>query len=86
MLTVTQAAAEQLKELKQNAEDGPKPLRVFRSGEGLALGHDEPGEQDHKVEREGQTLLVFDDDVSEILAERTLDVRETEQGAVLVVR
>lgn len=87
MLTVTDAAVEQLKQITVDATDEDvRPLRVFRSGEGLALGRDEAKPEDQKVEAEGQTLLVFDDEISDLLADRTLDVRDTDEGAVLVVR
>jgi hypothetical protein len=58
MLTVTESAARELKEvLTTHATDPNQVLRLDASSEGFSLGVGQPTEGDHVVESEGSAVL-----------------------------
>lgn len=84
MMTVTDPAADQLAAILEddNVEDGKIVRLVAREGE-LALGLDEQKPEDTKFEKDGKTVLCVDQQVNEVLDEKTLDVDEQQN---LVIR
>ncbi len=93
MLKVTDQAAEILKRARDGAGASPEAgLRIRRadSSQGkeneiaLALTfRDEPEAEDHTFEQGGLRVFV-EDSLVEPLSERTLDIRETDEGAELI--
>lgn len=78
MMTLTDAAAGQLAELlnDDNVDDSQCVRLVAKEGE-LALGLDEAKEEDTTFEHDGQTVLCLDQQIAELLEEKTLDVDES---------
>jgi Fe-S cluster assembly iron-binding protein IscA len=75
MLTVTDAAVAHLAEmLKQQDTPEDVAVRFVCEAQGIALQHDNEREGDTTFQHEGQTVLLLDAQVSELLAEHTLDV------------
>jgi len=84
MLTVTDPAGEHLAKLLDDAEAPEGTAARFVAGEdGLALQVDEPKEDDQNHDHQGRTVLLIDPQVAELLQDKTLDVRETEEGTAL---
>ena len=85
MLTVTEGAKQHLKKALLAGTDDPDlgiRLTVDVSGEyGMALDRETPG--DHVVEHEGSKVLLVAHNVAERLAELTLDIHDTPEGARL---
>ena len=81
MLTVTEAASAHLRRILDEAGQPEDVVaRFVREGSKAALRADTVKSGDVTFEHEGQTVLVADEAVSEMLADRTLDVQETEDG------
>ena len=81
MLTVTDQAAQYLREALTRREEGAAgSLRIVNTEEGYRLTLDDAKDGDQIFEQEGESYLVLDSEVDEALAEATLDVRESPQG------
>jgi Fe-S cluster assembly iron-binding protein IscA len=79
VLTVTEAARAHLAQLLAQ-QDVPEDIAVrfvYEEGEGIALQPDSERAGDTAFQHEGQTVLVMDAQVSELLAEDTLDLEGT---------
>ena len=72
--------------LKASGGGEGQALRLKDTGENLALEVDTPSEQDHVVEHEGTTVLVFDQQVADRVGDVVIDVQQTAQGSQLVIR
>ena len=89
MFTVTEAAGAHLAKLLAEAEtpeDENVVMRMSqgRDGFGLALGQADP--EDTTFPHEGVTVLAIDEELSQALADDTLDVETTEDGTALLIR
>lgn len=87
MLTVTERAAERLRESIEAtdiAED--QTLRLVQTDAGLELAIDEEREGDQVVQSAGRTVLVIDPEVGALVDGATLDAVEGPQGARLVLQ
>lgn len=87
MLNVTEPAAEHLARLLDDAQapDGAA-ARFVASQEGLALQVDTPKPGDDTIEHSGRTLLLLDEQVSDLLSDKVLDVEQTEEGLALTLQ
>ena len=87
MLTVTEAASAHLAGMLENADapDG-HAIRVVPSQGSIALQLDTPNSEDQAVEHGGRTVLVLDNQVQQMLGERTLDMDQTENGPALALK
>ena len=86
MLTVTEKAAEYIREVLTRKEQGaPEALRIVHAEEGYRLTLDDPKEGDQVFEREGQGYLVVDTEVGKALSDAKLDVQESPQGKSLTL-
>ena len=84
MLTVTDPACQHLAKLLEDAEAPENAAARFVAGEeGLALQVDEPKQDDQEHQHQGKTVLLIDPEMAELLQDKTLDVRETEEGTAL---
>ncbi len=87
MVHVTERARGMFKDQLDHASDGPDlALRIGAIESGLAVFPDTRKDDDQIIEHHGKTILVFDREVSEVLAGRTIDVEEHSDGAHLVLR
>ncbi len=84
MLAVTDAAVERLEEMSAQAPEGVLP-RVQQSGDKLMLAWDRAKPRDQQVSHSGSVVLVYDESLDQHLADKTLDVVETDQGAALAI-
>jgi Fe-S cluster assembly iron-binding protein IscA len=86
MLTVTDAAAEHLSGLLDQAE-APEDVAVrfvlSEEGLGLELDNERPG--DATFNHETRTVLVVDEMVNALLDNRTLDVESGDEGIALTL-
>jgi hypothetical protein len=74
MLTVTEDAGALLAEiLSQEGLSKDVAIRLVYEGEGLAMQADNERPGDDAFKYEGRTVLVVDKQISELLAENTLD-------------
>lgn len=86
MLTVTDKAAQFLREKLEQKEEGlPDALRIVQTEDGFQLTLDNPKDGDHVIEQEGQSILLVDSEVGEALEEATLDLQESAQGSALIL-
>ncbi len=78
MLTVTEAAVARLAQMlqQQGLSEGTAVRFVFE-GQGLVLQPDSEREGDAMFQYQGRTVLLLDAQVSERLAEDTLDVEDS---------
>jgi len=84
MLTVTEDARAHLVKLLEEAEAPEGSAARFVAGEeGLALQVDNPREDDQTHEHNGRPVLLMDPQIADLLQDKTLDVRETEEGTAL---
>jgi len=84
MLTLSEAAGSLLGQLLDKAEAPEDSAVRFVSGSsGLNMKVDKPHPGDAKFTHEGKTVLVLDERISELLAERTLVVKDSDTGAKL---
>jgi Fe-S cluster assembly iron-binding protein IscA len=89
MLTVTSSAKDILKEdLQTLREDEETLIRIARSSDpqqvGLFLDKEKEGDQ-VIADNEGEKLLVIDQDMGNILTEKTLNYSDTDQGMRLTL-
>jgi len=86
MLTVTDKAAQHLREnLSREEGSPPGTFRIVNSEEGYQLTLDEAKEGDQVFEHEGENYLLLDTEVGEALSSATLDVQESPQGPRLAL-
>jgi len=86
MLTLTQAAGEHLSKLLDESDANDEAaVRLVAREQGLALAADQPRPEDTTFEHDGKTVLILDQQVAEALADRTLDVQDTENGKALAI-
>lgn len=87
MLSLTPAAGEHLLKLLDEA-GAPQDAaaRFVASPEGLTLHLDKQRPGDDAVAHDGRTVLLMDEQVSELLEERTLDLEEAEDGLSLTLQ
>ena len=75
MLAVTEAASARLAQmLKQQSMPEEIAVRFVYEGQGIALRQDSERARDTTFQHEGRTALLLDAQVSELLAEDTLDL------------
>ena len=86
MLTVTERAKQQLKQILSNSVGEPDvALRMSPSGPGeFGLALDKEKEGDQVVEHEGSRVLLVGSEVADLLEGWTIDCRETAEGPLLV--
>jgi len=86
MLTVTDKAAEYLRESLTRKETGaPEALRIVQTEDGYQLTLDNPKDDDQVFEQEGQNYLLLNEEVGEALSDATLDVHESPHGLSLTL-
>lgn len=87
MLTITEAATQHLATLLERAETpADLALRVIHDGHTLGLRPDNPRPGDTTFAHQSRTVLILDEEMSALLAERTLDVQQTAEGPQLAIR
>jgi Fe-S cluster assembly iron-binding protein IscA len=89
MLTVTEAACTRLADkLAKKSADDDVALRFVRNKEkqGWALQLDKACPSDVSFSHEGRIVLVLDQRSSQLLRNRLLEVRETDEGPKLRLR
>ncbi|MFQ5895681.1 MAG: hypothetical protein ACE5JJ_07690 [Nitrospinota bacterium] len=86
MLTLTEAAGARLAYLLDEAE-APEDVavRIVLEGRNLALKLDGARPDDATFAHEGRTVLLLDQKVSQLLADDTLDVEDTDDGPKLAL-
>ena len=83
MLTVTEAASARFAQMsKQQSMPEEIAVRFVYEGQGIALQQDSERAGDTTFQHEGGTVLLLDAQVSELLAEDTLDL----EGAKLTLQ
>ena len=80
MLTVTDKAAQHLRETLKKESSPGAAFRIDNTGEGYHLTLDEAKEGDQVFEHEGENYLLLDTEVGAALSNATLDVHESPQG------
>ncbi len=81
MLTVTEDARAHMAQMLAEAEvEDDTALRFVRTERGFAPELDNAGPGDTTFDHEGRTVLVLDEQVSELLTDRTLGLRDTDEG------
>lgn len=87
MLTVTDRAAERLKESIEATDIADEQtLRLVQTDAGLELAIDQERDGDQVVRSAGRTVLVIDADVGVLVDGATLDAVEGPQGPRLVLQ
>lgn len=86
MLTVTEKAAKYMREILSSRSEGSQQVLriIFRDGN-YELTLDDPREDDHVFEQDGETYLLVEPDVAEALSEATIDAQETTEGTRLTL-
>lgn len=86
MLTLTDAAGAHLSGLLGEVEAPDEAaVRIVLQDQGLALRLDQEQPGDKTFEHNGKKVLLLDEQVSNVLAEKTLDVEDSESGPRLSV-
>lgn len=86
MLTITEPASAHLRKLLDDANAPDEAaVRFIMGQQGLSLKMDNQQPGDQIFEHNGRTVLLLDDQLSNLLADRTLDVKETERGTMLAL-
>ncbi len=81
MVTVTERAAQVLKEIQQGHEEGgDKTVRLVNRGERFELAFDERREGDQVIQSDDVDVLLVGTDVSELLGDATIDCQDTPDG------
>jgi Fe-S cluster assembly iron-binding protein IscA len=87
MIQVTERARETVKNrLEDLSERLGVMLRIGRTDSGLGIFPDTLKDDDQVIEHDGRAVLIINQEVSERLADTTLDVEEHADGAHFVVR
>jgi hypothetical protein len=85
MLTVTETASVRLSQML-SASEAETVVRIVRQNRRMKLCRDHARPNDTTFAHNGQVVLVLDGAVSEALASRILDVRQTADGPKLRLR
>lgn len=85
MLTLTDPACTRLSEILDDYPDDVVARIILTDG-GLKLRRGTPRPGDEVFEHEGRPVLLLDERVSERLENKTLDIRQTENGPKLRFR
>ena len=86
MIQVTERARETFKNKLELIERPDVMLRLGRTDSGLGVFPDTLKDDDQIIEHNGRAVLLIDHEVSETLADTTIDVEEHADGAHFVVR
>ena len=87
MIQVTERARETFKTTFEDLIQGPGVmLRIGSTDSGLEIFPDTLKDDDQIIEHDGRAVLLIDQEVSETLADTTIDVEEHADGARFVVR
>ena len=87
MIQVTERARETFKNRLEDLSERPGVmLRIGRTDSGLGIFPDTLKDDDQVIEHDGRAVLLINQEVSERLADTTLDVEERADGAHFVVR
>jgi len=87
MIQVTEKARETFKNTLERLTERPGVmLRIGRTDSGLGVFPDTLKDDDQIIEHEGCAVLLIDHEVSQTLADTTIDVEEHADGAHFVVR
>jgi Fe-S cluster assembly iron-binding protein IscA len=87
MIQVTERARETFKNTLEDLIQSPGVmLRIGSTDSGLEIFPDTLKDDDQIIEHDGRAVLLIDQDVSETLADTTIDVEEHADGARFVVR
>ena len=85
MIQVTERARETFKNKLELIERPDVMLRIGRTDSGLGVFPDTVKDDDQIIEHNGRAVLLIDQEVSETLADTTIDVEEHADGARVVV-
>ncbi|MHC4128228.1 MAG: hypothetical protein ACYSWT_09435 [Planctomycetota bacterium] len=86
MLTMTEAAGAHLVDLLGEAEvPEDVAIRFVVESEELTLRLDKEQPGDESFSHEGKTVLLVDEEMSSMLAEKTLDVEPSDEGPKLTL-
>ena len=85
MIQVTERARETFKNKLELIERPDVTLRIGRTDSGLGVFPDTVKDDDQIIEHNGRAVLLIDQEVSETLADTTIDVEEHADGARVVV-
>ncbi len=81
MVTVTEHAAQLLKEMQDGHEESAdKVLRLVNRDDGFQFAFDERQEEDQIVQSGDTDVLLVGADVAELLGEATIDCQDTPAG------
>jgi Fe-S cluster assembly iron-binding protein IscA len=81
MVTVTEHAAQLLREIQQGHEQSAtKVLRLVNRGDGFEFGFDERREGDQIVQSGDADVLLVGTDVAEVLGDASIDCQDTPAG------
>ena len=86
MIQVTERARETFKNKLELIKRPDVMLRLGRTDSGLGVFPDTLKDDDQIIEHDGRAVLLIDQEVSETLADTTIDVEEHAGGARFVVR
>ena len=89
MFTVTEAAAAHLAKLLAEVETPENEnvvIRISQGKDGLGLMFSEAGPEDTTFAHAGVTVLAIDEELSQELADRTLETETTENDTALLIR
>ena len=89
MFTVTEAAGGHLARMLAEVETPENEnvvMRMSQSKDSLGLTLCQAGPEDTTFAHEGVTVLAIDEELSQALANKTLDVKTTENGTALGLR
>ena len=86
MVQVTERARETFKETLEHMVPPAGMLRIGPTDSGLGVFPDTLKDDDQVIEHEGRAALLIDREVSETLADTTIDVEEHADGSHFVLR
>ena len=86
MIQVTERARETFKSKLDHMIESPGlSLRIGRTDSGLGVFPDTVKDDDEIIEHDGRAVLLIDQEVSDTLADTTIDVEEHADGAHFVI-
>ena len=86
MLSVTESASAHLAQMLTDVEaPDDVAIRFVLEGRGLTMGLDKERPEDATIDHMGKTVLLLDNNISELLADKTLDVEESDEGPQLAL-
>ncbi len=89
MFTVTEAAGAYLAKLLAEAETPENEnvvIRISQGKDGFGLTFSQASPEDTTFPHEGVTVLAIDEELSQELADRTLETETTENDTALLIR